>query len=179
MNDPRPLAPLGHDMEGLAHDGRTAKKIDPHGCNGADTPTPAPRWKNWSDVSREEVRTVSSKQLSARRWRSAISLPDTLIADAQALGMFPFELRFFAERGDSAGALNVEHWSTETLTKWARLYGMDRSSANRALADAVRRGFAGEDRGRMSERHTVVFQPFRAWRGALPIEPGLSGWRDY
>lgn len=133
MNDPRPLAPLGLTWKDW-HTMDEPRKIDPHGCNGADTPTPAPWWKNWSDVSREEVRGLIEAAIGQALALSD-PLPDTLIADAQALGMFPFELRFFAK--DLPARTNVEHWSTETLTKWARLYGMDRSEANRALADAV------------------------------------------
>lgn len=111
---------------------------DPHGMNAPDArPVEAAWWKNWDNLPREELRGIIEANSGAALAHND-PLPDTLIAAAQALGMFPFELRFFAR--DEPARATVEAWSVEALTVFARRYDMDRTAAfaeTRAAAEAL------------------------------------------
>jgi|HubBroStandDraft_2_1064218.scaffolds.fasta_scaffold24305_4 hypothetical protein len=90
---------------------------DPHGFNR----DPPPRAQWWRVFDREAVR-AQLEDATATGLPVGDPLPDSLIAQAQALGLLPAELRMFLldlpPRTD---------FSSEALTQWARLYGLDRS----------------------------------------------------
>ena len=85
-----------------------------------DAPPPAAWWKSFNrSMVLAELEVATGAGISVDDPR-----PDTLIAQAEALGMLPAELRMFI--------LDVPppaDFSAETLTEWARRYGVDRSAA--------------------------------------------------
>lgn len=120
-NAKAPLAPLGLTWKEWAVMDES-RKVDP---DEALAPV-SPWWKNWDALPREELRGLIEAAIGTQL-ALADPLPDRLIADAQALGLHPFELRFFAT--DVPLRTTAELWSTAALATWARRYDFDRTAA--------------------------------------------------
>jgi hypothetical protein len=95
------------------------------------TPAPAPRNRWWAKFYREEV-LAALEEASGAALDPNDPLPDSLIANAEALGLLPAELRLFIfdepRRAD---------WDMNELGKWARRYGL-----GIAKEDAAKEGAA-------------------------------------
>ena len=81
-----------------------------------ETPTPANRW--WTEFSREVVRG-QLEDATGEPLPMDSTLPDTLIAEAQAIGMSPVDLKLWIA-DDHPRA----DWSTANLRAWAERFGL-------------------------------------------------------